>query len=165
VDVHDNPHDPLLDELRALAAKHDPVPPLVVETAKASLGWRRLDADLAELLTDSVLEDEALSAARGHGPAAIRSASFGVGVLTIDVDIEGEGAGRTIRGQIAPPTSAPVQVQAADEAIPLVETTADQLGRFRARLPEAGAVRLRIAIPRTDVAEGPEWIETSWIPL
>ena len=40
MDAHDP--DPLMDELRALVAKHDPVPPLLVETAKASLGWRRL---------------------------------------------------------------------------------------------------------------------------
>ena len=44
-----------------LFAEVDPVPPLVIETAKASLGWRRLDADLAELLSDSALEEEAFA--------------------------------------------------------------------------------------------------------
>jgi hypothetical protein len=141
------------------------MPPLVAETAKASLGWRRLDAELAELLADSVLEDETLSLARGHGQAEIRSASFGAGRLTIDVDIEGHGAQRTIRGQIAPATSATVRIEAADDAIPPVDTMADDLGRFRAPLPQATAVRLRIAVPRTEAAQGPKWIQTSWIPL
>ena len=57
----------LIAELRAFFAEVDPVPPLVSETAKASLGWRRLDADLAELLSDSALEEEPFALARGRG--------------------------------------------------------------------------------------------------
>ena len=49
----DDPDDTLVSELREYFARVDPVPPLVTEAAKAALGWRRLDADLAELLSDS----------------------------------------------------------------------------------------------------------------
>jgi hypothetical protein len=62
-----DPDDPLVAELRTLVARVDPVPPLVTQVAKAALGWRRLDADLAELLSDSALETEALALARGPG--------------------------------------------------------------------------------------------------
>jgi hypothetical protein len=55
-----DPDEMLMVELRGLFTDVDPVPPLVIETAKASLGWRRLDADLAELLSDSALEEAAM---------------------------------------------------------------------------------------------------------
>ncbi len=53
-----DPHADLLDELRSVLDRVDPTPPEVTEFAKAALGWRRLDADLAELLADSALETE-----------------------------------------------------------------------------------------------------------
>ena len=104
-------HDPLLDELRALFAQDDPVPPLVSEAARAALGWRRLDAELAELCGDSALDSRALALARGDA-ATLRSASFSSGVVTIDVEFHGEGADRTMLGQLSPPVRARVEVQA-----------------------------------------------------
>jgi hypothetical protein len=156
----DDHHDPLLDELRDMFAGEDPVPPLVTEMAKASLGWRRLDADLAELLTDSSLESQSLALARGAG-ATLRSVSFSAGRLTIDVEIHGEGADRAMLGQISPPTHASIEVQTPDEAEP-ARTEADALGRFRTQLPAAKSVRLRVGVG--DPA-APKWIETSWIAL
>src|SRR5262249_32184936 len=48
--------DPLLGQLRRLARTVDPVPNEVTAYARAALGWRRVDAELAELLADSRLE-------------------------------------------------------------------------------------------------------------
>jgi hypothetical protein len=153
-------HDPMLDELRNLFAQDDPVPPLVTQTAKAALGWRRLDADLAELLSDSSLDAESLTLARGAG-AALRSVSFSAGPLTIDVEIRGEGPDRTMLGQVSPPARARIEVQTADGSA-ATATDSDDLGRFRTRLPVASSIRLRVAIGDRD---RPNWIETSWIPL
>ncbi|MDQ6778133.1 MAG: hypothetical protein M3071_18405 [Actinomycetota bacterium] len=159
-DEHEHEREPLIDEYRNLFANDDPVPPLVTETAKASLGWRRLDADLAELLTDSSLEDEAVARARGAG-ATVRAVSFSSGRLTIDVEISGEGSDVTVLGQLSPPAHARIEVQTPDEPASAV-ANADELGRFRIKLPVAKAFRLRVATG--DPAE-PKWIETSWIPL
>jgi hypothetical protein len=157
-----NEHDPLLDEFRELFADADPVPPLVTETAKAALGWRRLDADLAELLSDSSLETGELALARGAG-ATLRSVSFSAGPLTIDLEIHGENAERTLLGQLSPPPpQARIEVQSAGDGAPAAVVDPDELGRFRAQLPPGKAFRLRVAL-----GEGPraKWIETSWIPM
>ena len=69
----DHPTDPLLDELRRLARAVDPVPDEVTAYARAALGWRRVDAELAELLADSRLE--ALSSTRS-GAETARSLTF-----------------------------------------------------------------------------------------
>lgn len=159
-DEPDPDHDPLIEELRSLFANDDPVPPLVTETAKASLGWRRLDADLAELLADSSLDSESLAAARGT-KATVRSVSFSAQSLTIDVEIHGEGTDQTILGQLSPPARTAIEVQTVDEAAPTA-IESDDLGRFRVKLPAAGAIRLRLAIG--DPQES-SWVETSWIPL
>jgi hypothetical protein len=156
---HDDEHEQLVGELRDLFSKDDPVPPLVTQAAKAALGWRRLDAELAELLADSALDAELQAAARGSR-ATLRSMSFSAGRLTIDVEIHGEGADRVALGQLSPPERATIELQSADQA----ESTtveSDTLGRFRTKLPASGSIRLRVA---SDPA-GANWVETSWIPL
>jgi hypothetical protein len=153
-------HDPLVDELRTLFSQADPVPALVTETAKAALGWRRLDAELAELLGDSALDAGALALARGAG-ATLRSASFSAGEVTIDVEFHIDGAERTVLGQLSPPTAARIEVQAANESASST-TESDGLGRFRTQLPAGGSIRLRVTIGDAD---GARLIETSWIAL
>jgi hypothetical protein len=159
---HDeSPHDPLLDELRNLFALDDPVPPLVTQTAKAAIGWRRIDAELAELLADSAVDADSLAFARGAG-ATLRSASFSAGALTIDVEIHGEGADRRVVGQLSPPARAMIELQTADETAPAT-TESDKLGRFRIGLPAASSIRLRVATGEDP--DRPSWIETSWIAI
>jgi hypothetical protein len=156
---HDRKHEQLVDELRELFLKVDPVPPLVTQAAKAALDWRRLDAELAELLADSALDAESPALRRG-ARATLRSMSFSAGRLTIDVEIHGEGADRIALGQLSPPRRATIELQSADQ----VESTtveSDNLGRFRTKLPATGSIRLRVA---SDPA-GANWVETSWIPL
>jgi hypothetical protein len=151
--------EPLVAELRAFFAEVDPVPPLVTEAAKAALGWRRLDADLAELLSDSALESESLALTRGSG-APVRSVTFSTSELTIDVEIHADGEDRSLLGQLAPPRTATVEIQTVDETLPTVQT--DHLGRFRATIPTGGAIRLRVTV--ADARTGPT-IETSWISV
>ena len=154
-----DPDEPLVAELRALFAKIDPIPPFVNETAKASLGWRRLDADLAELLSDSALEEESFALARGSGAPA-RAVTFSSNELTIDIEVHLDDPGRTLLGQLSPPARARIEIQAMSDA--LFSAEADERGRFRVRLPSGGAIRLRVLTG--DRRAGPP-VETSWITV
>jgi hypothetical protein len=148
--VTSDPDDELLGELRSVLRRTDPVPGDVTDFAKAALGLRRLDADLAELLDDSVLESTAL--ARG-GDA--RSLTFRSEDLTIDVELQ-PGA---LLGQLAPaPEAAEVTLQDA-EGTALATTAADALGRVRLALEGDGRRRLRVTRP------GAAPVETSWFTV
>jgi hypothetical protein len=146
-------------ELRAFFAEVDPVPGLVTETAKASLGWRRLDAELAELLSDSALEEESLALARG-GRSSVRSLTFSATDLTIDIEIHQGDEAPTLLGQLSPPGAAAIEIQMIDEL--LVSTETDPLGRFRVSLPSRGPIRLRVRDRhrRSRIAA-----ETSWVTI
>jgi hypothetical protein len=154
-----DPEELLMAELRGLFADIDPVPPLVIETAKASLGWRRRDADLAELLSDSALEEEAFALARG-GDATARAVTFTSTGLTIDIEVHVDEPERTLLGQLSPPSPATIEIQTmADEPL---STEADRLGRFRVRLPSGGPIRLRVLGAER---ESRPPVETSWITV
>jgi hypothetical protein len=150
----------LLGELRRLVTDIDPVPPEVTAFAKAALGWRRLDAELAELLSDSALEPDVLATVRA-GLARARSVTFEASGLTIELEIETAGATFVVIGQLAPAGTAAVDVQRDDGTL-AASTRSDELGRFRAELAPGGRVRLRI------VGAGEGWsgaFETSWLTL
>jgi hypothetical protein len=145
------PDDELFDELRSVLRRTDPVPAEVTDFAKAALAWRRLDAELAELLEDSVL-DEAAALTRGGGS---RSLTFRADDLTIDVEIQ-DGH---LLGQLAPPpAAAAVELQREDGEI-AATADADSLGRFRLELGGEGRFRLRVAPPAGRA------VETSWFSL
>ncbi len=154
-----DPDELLMAELRDLFADVDPVPPLVIETAKASLGWRRLDADLAELLSDSALEEERFALARG-GEAPARAVTFSSPGLTIDIEVHVDDPERTLLGQLSPPSPATIEIQTMADA-PL-SAEADRLGRFRVRLPAGGPIRLRV-LGTNEHGRPP--VETSWITV
>ena len=156
---HDDLDELMISDLRRLVAAVDPVPPVISAAAKAALGWRRLDADLAELLSDSTLDTDALALARGTA-APVRSVSFSSDRLTIDVDVHVDGERRTLLGQLSPPSPATVEVQRADEEI-RTTAQADTLGRFRLQVAAGRPIRLRVLWP----AEGAAAVETSWISI
>ena len=147
------PDDELFDELRSVLRRTDPVPAKVTDFAKAALGLRRLDAELAELLEDSVL-DEAAALTRGGGA---RSLTFRSDDLTIDVEIQ-DGH---LLGQLAPPpAAATVELQSENGAV-ATSADSDALGRFRLALGGEGRFRLRVV--RRDPVGAP--VETSWFSL
>jgi hypothetical protein len=147
----------LLDELRLLVNRVDPVPDEVTAFADAALGWRRVDAELAELLSDSALESESAAAAVRGGTRA-RSLTFQSGELEIDVEIRREDRAVTVLGQLSP--SAPASIQAQlDDATIVATTEADELGRFRFELSAGGRMRLHVVRAH----EPP--VETSWISI
>jgi hypothetical protein len=154
-----DPDGRLMAELRRFFAEVDPVPSLVIDTAKASLGWRRLDADLAELLSDSALGEEAVALTRGSG-APVRAVTFSSATLTIDIEVHVEDQARTLLGQLVPPAPATIEIQTMDDS-PL-SAEADRLGRFRVRLSAGGPIRLRVL--GGDGQAGPP-VETSWFTI
>jgi hypothetical protein len=159
VSGHPDPDDELLQELRAVIDKIDPPPSEVTEFAKAALGWRRLDAELAELLADSALETSAASGVRSGG--ADRRLSFRAGDLSIDLEISAEGSVRRLLGQVAPPPAgAMVEVQSGDGQI-IASAECDSLGRFRLSLETNGRARLRVVLDDPGAAN----VETSWFTL
>jgi hypothetical protein len=154
------PDEPLVTDLREYFARVDPVPPLVTQAAKAVLGWRRLDADLAELLTDSALDADSRAAVRGAA-TAVRSVSFGAGELTIDVEVHVDGTWRTLLGLLTPSSVFRVVVESADGAS-LASTESDASGRFRTRIPAGGNIRLSLVPVDAGAASR---VETSWITI
>jgi len=147
----------LLGELRLLAADVDPVPGEVTLFANAALDWRRMDAALAELLSDSLLEQESVAFARS-GVTSTRAVTFRASDLVVDLEIHDADPGLALLGQLDPPAKAEVHVQRDDSSI-VARAEADELGRFRLELPAGGRVRLLV---RRE--SGPP-VETSWISV
>jgi hypothetical protein len=154
-----DPDDELLEELRGMIDRADPPPPEVAEFARAALGWRRLDSELAELLADTALETEATASIRGD---TSRRLTFRAGDLSIDLEVQREAKTLTLLGQVAPPpVEAAVELQGSEGEV-LATAAPDSLGRFRLT-GEAGGERIRLRIEQTKPAAPP--VETSWLPL
>jgi hypothetical protein len=150
--------DLLLDELRRVIAAIDPVPESVQIAARAAIEWRTIDAELAALVSDSMV-DEPLLAVRGT--AEPRMLTFEAAGLTIELEAEPAGDD-TLRivGQLVPPQRAQIAVLHGDE---LIATHADERGRFVAAGVESGPVSLRC---RLDGETGDGWlVETAWLPI
>ena len=151
------PDDELEQELRRLAADAEPVPAGLIRAALDAFAWRDIDAQIAELVYDSLLDAEETMLVRG--PADQRMVSFAAGGMTIDVEVTSAGPGRTIMGQIAPPQRATVDIRYPEDT---VTVEADELGRFQSGTLPPGPASLRLRPPPGDA--GPA-IVTDWISL
>jgi hypothetical protein len=152
--------DALLGELHGLLARLDPVPPQLLEQVRRAFCWRTIDAELAELSFDSLVDREAALAVRAGGDTALepRMLGFGAVVNGEDLSIEVEASvsdGRCVLvGQLWPPDAAVVEVQSG--AGQSCEVPADELGRFQVDPVPGGPVRLR-------VAHAGRVVQTTWI--
>lgn len=135
--VDDDENESLLWELRATASRVDPVPSSLKAAAKASLSWRTVDAELAELAFDSLVDDPAGTLVRGE--QAGRLLSFQASSLAIELEVVAAGARRHLVGQLDPPQAAEVEIRHSRGTRAV---DADQLGRFAADV-SAGPVSLR----------------------
>ncbi len=126
--------DRLEQDLRVAAAVLDPVPPRLVDGAITAYAWRTIDADLAELVFDS-LSESAVAAVRGGDQP--RLVTFRTGELTVELELDG---GRLV-GRVEPsgPCSVGVQQGARTTPVPV-----DALGRFATSDLRRGALRLHI---------------------
>ena len=149
--------DELEAELRRLAANEEPVPAGLVQAALDAFGWRDIDAELAELVYDSLVDADEASLVRGS--PGQRLVSFAVGGMTIDVEVTSAGPGRAVMGQIAPPQRATVDIRHPQDT---VTVEADDLGRFWSGPLPPGPASLRLRPPSE--AAGPA-VVTDWIAL
>jgi hypothetical protein len=146
--------DELEEELRRLAARVDPVPPELLRAAAGAFTWRDIDAELAELVFDSLLDADEAALVRGSPDR--RLVSFAAGGLTIDVEVTTTGPDRTVMGQIVPPRRGQVELRRGQDT---VTVEADELGRFRSGPLPPGPLSLRL---RT---EGGAPVVTDWLAL
>ncbi|GEK02233.1 hypothetical protein NHG22_21255 [Streptomyces sp. ATE26] len=136
----------LEEELRQAAAALDPVPAELRQLALGAYALHDLDADIAELTFDSLVD--ALPV-RGV-PDAPRMLTFRAGALIVDVEVTGEG----LIGQVLPPGPARVEVLGGPQTARPV--TVDTLGRFTSDAPPTGPFALRL---RT----GGQVVVTEWL--
>ena len=135
-------------ELRQAAARFDPVPPALLQAAAGAFSWRTIDAELAELTFDSLVDQDELALVRG--PAQRRLLSFQAGGLAIDLEVTSASSGRELVGQLAPPQQASVEIRSGTGVV-VIE--ADELGGPR----RAGAVRPMSLRCRPDRAGPGRW--------
>lgn len=146
----------LIAELRALFDSVDPVPPAVLEQASDLYGWRTVDAELAELSYDSLVDRGGLAGVRHAGltDSGLRLLGFETGAGG-HTGIEIEVSGRRLLGQLVPAAPANVHVQCSRG--PTIRVEADDLGRFRVEPVPRGPARLLIEYPHRTIG-------TAWMP-
>jgi hypothetical protein len=124
-------HDELLARLKAIAARVDPVPPHVLAAARASATWQTIDAELAMLVYDSVVDGE-LVGVRGGGA---RQLTFESAEASLEVEV---AAGpRRLNGQLVPPREADIEVRHPGGSFTV---RSDVLGHFKVDILPAGPV-------------------------
>ncbi|WP_229839910.1 hypothetical protein [Streptomyces brasiliensis] len=136
----------LEEELRRAAAVLDPVPAELRRLAVEAYALHDLDAKVAELTFDSLVD-----ALPVRGATDVpRMLTFRAGELTVDVEVTGQG----LMGQVLPPQSARIEVLGGPQAAAPVPV--DTLGRFTSDTPPSGPFALRL---RT----GGDVIVTEWL--
>lgn len=140
--------DRLLADLRSTVGRLDPVPPRLVDSAKAAYAWRTIDEELARLEFDSLAAAGADAGVRSEGTAEAVRLSFAVGDTAIEVDVRGG----TLIGQVVPPaTAVRVLFHTGDQ----VEVRCDEFGQFTIEQPVSGPIRIVAVYDGRDVAT--EW--------
>ena len=143
----------LFAELQGAVERFDPLPPKLEAAARAAFSWRTIDAELAELTHDTLLDDDRLALVRsGDTP---RLLTFDGDGLSAEVEATEVGRRRRLAGQLVPPQAAEVEV-----AHPGGQTRVevDETGCFLVNDVQPGPVRLRC---RTRTA-GERIFQTPW---
>jgi hypothetical protein len=154
--MSDRDDDALMAELRRVAAEVDPVPPGVIDAARAAIATRHLDHELAELVADSADADSGLlfEPVRGPGMAESRLLTFDGGGVQVDVDLAPEGHGLRVIGQFTGPVTQ-CAVERGDGSAQ--DVAVDELGRFVADDVPPGPMRLRY---RSEIGQ---LVRTAWL--
>ena len=140
----------LLERLRQLNARMDPVPPEVIAGARAAFRQPAFGAELATLMYDSA-EDQVLAGVRRGGGA--RQLTFEGPHLTIELEVTPHS--RSIVGQLVPATGATVELRHRAGSL---EVVADSLGRFALEGVPAGPVKLVVSVHGEQTASQTEWV-------
>jgi hypothetical protein len=145
--------DALLAELATALGPEMAPPPELVEAAKASFTWRTIDAELADLAHDSLV-DLGVGVRAGASP---RILTFESAALTIEVEVDETPGQRRLIGQLVP--GGPADLELRTTGTPATGR-ADELGRFVLSLP---AERCRASI-RCMRPEGGA-VESAWVVI
>lgn len=148
--------DELLAQLRAYFTATDPVPTHVRDAAEASLTWRTIDAELAELVADSA---EAPLVGVRSAPSATggRLLTFSGPDLVVEVEVSAAGLGRRLVGQLVPPRTAEVEIRWPGGSL---VRSADDVGHFTAEAVPAGPVSVVCRFTGTGAP-----VATSWVSI
>lgn len=145
--------DPLLDDLRRALDGAEPVPPDSTTLAEAAFGWRTMDAELAELVHDSSVDEPEL-VLRGSGEAQ-RVLSFATPSVQIDI----EYSNGQLVGQVTPPSVATIQVRTSTD-FESIEVQTDEFGAFVVPNVPGGPVLLMC-----EALDGSWNARTMWVNL
>ena len=129
--------DLLLEELRAAVNRLDPVPPEMLAAARSAFVWRTIDAELAQLAHDSVLDEELVVT---RGVAAPALLTFEAPGLSVEVETISTARGWRLLGQLVPGQPGQVEIRHPDG---VTSVMVDDMGRFAAGGPNRGPVSLR----------------------
>ena len=141
--MSDDADDALLDELAALLGPRLEPPPEVLHAAREAFAWRTIDAELAALTCDSLLDDAAVAVRAVTTPRVV---TFETPALTIEVEVDVAPSGRRLLGQLLPAQEA--ELELLEAGVVRSSGAADDLGRFVLVLPAAVGrvvVRCRLA--------------------
>ncbi|MGZ3119013.1 hypothetical protein [Streptomyces sp. H62] len=136
----------LEEELRQAAAILDPVPTELRRIAVDAFALHDLDARVAELTFDSLVD--AIPVRGASDPP--RMLTFSVDEVTVDIEVTAEG----LIGQVLPPGPARIEVLSGPRSH--ARLTADAMGRFTGEAPPSGPFALRLATGR-------EVVVTQWL--
>lgn len=144
----------LAERLRRIAIEADPVPELVLASARAALSLRRLDAELARMVHDSDIDG--LASVRGAADDAsgdVRLLSFEAPGLSITAQISTSNAGRSLFGQVVGADATEVSIQTPRERRPAILAHA---GVFRLADVPSGSLRLIVTTTAGEVVG--DWV-------
>jgi hypothetical protein len=146
----------LLAQLGAIASAADGPPDLVYELGRAAFAWRRVDAELAELVADSALES---SMVRSAAPQT-RVLSFEAGDVTIEIQVTVRRGRRSLLGQVVGrPASSGGVVWAETDNGTAPSVPVDPVGRFAMDEVPEGRLRFRIEAPEATA------VTTVWVDI
>ena len=134
-------NDELLADLGRIARLADPPPPLIYELGYAALALRTIDHELAELVDDSALHEDALAGVRGE--STVRMLFYQGADVGIELHVTRRDGRSSALGQVIGYQFSMVRVELPD-AEQLIAV--DDLGRFDVELPH-GLFRLHLEDP------------------
>ena len=140
--------DQWLEELQKALQEQAAVPRGVVESAYQVYAWRTVDAELAELTSDSRSDGYAMAGARADARTGPRELTFTSPTLTIELQIAA-----SVLGQVVPAQAGQVEVMLQDGSAEAHDV--DDVGRFAIEPTPDQPFRLRVTAGAT--------VATGWI--
>jgi hypothetical protein len=144
----------LMADLARVVAERDPVPPHLLEMARESFTWRTIDAELAELVADSLRPEDA--ALVRTSAATVRLIVFATRDERVEIEVVTDNGQRQLVGELSP--AGPGSLTVEHDTGPLTEAI-DAEGRFLVPHVPSGLIRLRCE------RAGKRPLVTAWVQI